>query len=146
MLVRVLLTSTSNPIFLIAQKMTCPYLAQDKELLPTSSCHPLHLQMTWYAPKASTTPNHGHIYTYNIYKFFCLTAMNMKYLLHTSCTRYVQIYHDIQQVHTGCKRELHSFDITKSWINFPKKKFMWINVLNIHTYLRVKMDWYMVLL
>ena len=37
-------------------------------------------------PKSSTTPTHGHVYTYNIYMFVCLTAMNMKYLLHTICT------------------------------------------------------------
>ena len=120
----VLLTSTFDFMFLLAQNMTCPYLAQAKELLLASSCHPPSPQMAWYAQKL---PQHliMGIYTYIIVtRFVCLTTMNMKYLLHTSCTGYVQIYHDIQQVHTGCKRELHSFDITKSWINFPQKKFM----------------------
>ena len=44
----------------------------------------------------STSPIHGHVETYNIYKFFCLTAINMKCLYCTSCTGWVQIYNDIQ--------------------------------------------------
>ena len=68
--------------------------------------------------KSSITPKQRHIYTYNIYKFICLTAMNMKYSLRTSCTGYVPMYYDIQQVSTVYKREVHTFYITKSWIMF----------------------------
>ena len=40
--------------------------------------------------------------------------MNMNYLFCTSCTGCVQIYNDIQQVHTGYKREMRTFYMTKS--------------------------------
>ena len=141
----VLLTSTFDFMFLLAQKMTCPYSAQTKELLLASSCHPPSPQMAWYA---QNLPQHlimGILYTHiTVIRFVCLTAMNMKYLWHTSCTGYVQIYNDIQQVHTGYKREVHSFDITKSWINFPRQQKICIYMLSVHTYLRVKTGWYMV--
>ena len=65
-------------------------------------------------PKSSITPNHDYIYTYAIYKFVCMTAMNMKYLLCPSCTGCVQTYNDIQQVHAGYKREAHTFLISQS--------------------------------
>ena len=44
----------------------------------------------------STTPNHGHVETYDICKFFCLIAINMKCLYCISCTGWVQIYNGIQ--------------------------------------------------
>ena len=92
--------------------------------------------------KSSTTPNHGHICTYNIYKFVCLIDMNMKYLVRTSCTGCVQIYNDIQQVHTYYKREVHSFYITESWINVLRKPKISIHILSVHIDLRVKMELY----
>ena len=136
----VLLTSTFDFIFLLVQKSTCTYSAQQaKQLILASSCCPPSPPNDMVCQKSSTTPNHGHIYTYYIYKFICLTAMNMKYLLRTSCTEYVQIYNDIQPVHTGYKREVHSFYITKYWINFPREPKMCIQILSVHTYSRVKM-------
>ena len=59
------LTSTFNSMFLLAQKVTCPYLAQVKELLLASFCHPPSPQMTWYA---NNLPQHliMGIYTHNI--------------------------------------------------------------------------------
>ena len=98
--------------------MIFPHSAQAKELSFASDCHPPSPQMTCYAKNASITPNHGHVYTFTIYKFVCLTTMNMKYLLRKSCTGCVRIYNDIQQEHKGYKREVHSFYITKSRIDF----------------------------
>ena len=93
--------------------------------------------------KSSTTPNHEHIYTYDICKFVYLTATNMKYLLCTRCTGCVQIYNDIQQVHTYYKREVHSFYITESWINVLRKPKICIHILSVHIDLRVKMEWHL---
>ena len=105
-------------------------------------------------PKSTTTPNHGHIYTYNIYKCVCLTVMNMKYLLRTSCTGCIQIFNDIQQVHTGYKREVHSFHVTKPWIYFQEnQKCAYIFWVCIHIwkgedgmvygdYLTYELQWY----
>ena len=116
-----LLTSTFNCIFMLAQKMTLHTLHR-----PQSTSHFIFLspiippdEMVY--PKSPTTPNHGYINTYIIYKFLCLTDINMKYVLHTSCTGCLQIYNDIQQVHTGYKREGHSFYITKLWINLKRR-------------------------
>ena len=55
-----------------------------------------------------------------MYKCVCLTAMNMQYLLRISCTGCLQIYSNIQQVHTGYKREPHSF-YNKVMTNFSKE-------------------------
>ena len=116
------LTSTSNFIFLIAQKRTYPYSAQAKGLPLASSYHPPTPPHDMVWGNYSTTFNHRHIYTYNIYKFICLTAMNMKYLLRTSYDGCLQIYNDIQQVHTGYRREVHIFYITKSWIIYQNNQ------------------------
>ena len=60
------LTSTFGLIFLLAQKMTYPYLAHAKELPIASSCHPPSPQMAWYIPSLPQYPIMG-IYTYIIF-------------------------------------------------------------------------------
>ena len=60
------------------------------------------------------TPKYRQVHKYNIYKFICLSAMRLKYLLRTSCIVCAPTHCDIQQVHTIYKREMHKFYIKKS--------------------------------
>ena len=101
-------------------------------------------QMTLFAPKTSTTPDHRHIYTFTIHQFVCLTAMNMKYLLCTSCTgcvKYTMIFNKCMQV----TKEKCTHFTSQSHGSFSKKtKNVHKHISSMHTYSRVKMGWYLV--
>ena len=114
--------------------MRCPCSSQAKELTLTSSCHPPPSN----GMVCCVTPKYRHVPKYTIYKFICLSATNLKYLLHSSCIGCVPIHYDIEQVHTFYKREVICF-YHKVMHDCTRKPKMCIQISDVHTYFKVKM-------
>ena len=141
------LTSTFNFVFLLAQKMTCPYLAHAKELPFASSSHTPFPQVTWYTPSVPQHPimGHGHICIYNLYKCVCLTTVNMN-LLPTSFVGDVYKYTMIFNKYVYITKEKHIHFISQShqpiFQENPKSahSVRGYDILSVHIGLRVKME------
>ena len=97
--------------------MTWLCASRVKELTLTSSCHPPPNDMMY-----SITPTHRHVHKHIIYKFICLSAMSLKYLLCTSCIGCKPIHYDIQIVFTVHKREvIHFSSQSCAWLSTQTK-------------------------
>ena len=97
-------------------------------LIPDQGAHthiflsPPLAQMAW----CSITPKYRHVHKHNIYKFICMSTMNMKYLSCPSCIGCTLMHSNIQQVHKIYKREVHTFH--KVMQDFPSKPGMCIHI------------------
>ena len=111
--------------------MTCRCLLIDPRPRSSRSC--LLVKPPPNDIVCSIMPKHRHVHKHNIYKFICLSAMNLKYLLRTSCIGCAPIHYTIQQVHTIYKREVICF-YHKVMHGRTRKPKMCIQLLSAHTH------------
>ena len=70
----------------------------------------------------SVTLKHRHVHTYTIYKFICLSPVNLKYSLRTGYIGCASIHYDIEQVHAVYKREVIRFlSPSHAWLSTQNK-------------------------